>query len=114
MADNAPASTTDKEKLEEALRLVNEAAKHKREEVTTLINDKYQHLKEYVMDQSSKLSEVKKRVADATMHAKDVSVAKTKEVAVALDDNVHKNPWPYIGGAALGGLLLGFILGKKS
>jgi ElaB/YqjD/DUF883 family membrane-anchored ribosome-binding protein len=43
-----------------------------------------------------------------------VSVAKSKEIAGTIDDQVHRNPWPYIGGAALGGLLLGFILGRKS
>jgi len=30
-----------------------------------------------------------------------------------LDENVHQSPWGYIGGVALGALILGFILGRK-
>jgi len=107
-------STTSKEKLHEALALVNEAARDEKEHVTEIINDKYSHLKDLAMEQGTKLNDVKKKVADATLHARDVSVAKSKELAGTIDDNVHRNPWPYLGGAAVGGLLLGYILGRKS
>ena len=36
-----------------------------------------------------------------------------KEAASELDEQVHKNPWPYLGGVAIGALLLGFILGNS-
>ena len=36
-----------------------------------------------------------------------------RERAKIVDDKVHNNPWPVIGGSFLVGLLLGFILGKN-
>ena len=36
-----------------------------------------------------------------------------KQVATDVDEKVKENPWAYIGGAAVGALLLGYILGAS-
>ena len=59
------------------------------------------------------LSAAQKRAVEAIIHAKEVGQEKVKQVATAVDDQVHENPWPYIGGAALAAFLFGFILGRK-
>lgn len=48
----------------------------------------------------------------AAIYAKDVGVAKVKDVAGQVDKTLHSNPWPYVAGAAGIGLLLGYILGR--
>ncbi len=37
-----------------------------------------------------------------------------KEKVKVVDDKVHNNPWPVIGSVFVCGVLLGFILGRKS
>jgi ElaB/YqjD/DUF883 family membrane-anchored ribosome-binding protein len=59
------------------------------------------------------LSDARKHAVEAAAHAKDVSVEKTKEIAQDVNKSVHQNPWAYIGGTAVVGLLLGYILGRN-
>ena len=63
---------------------------------------------------SQTLTAAKQKVVMATEKAREVGEEKVKEVAKVVDISVHENPWPYIGGVALGALLLGYILGRKN
>jgi ElaB/YqjD/DUF883 family membrane-anchored ribosome-binding protein len=104
-------------KVADALKLLEEAAKDKKEELRGMISDKYEHLKSAVIGAehsvADSLSAAQKRAVEAIVHAKDASTKKVKEVAGAVDENVHENPWPYIAGAGVVALLLGYILGRK-
>ena len=53
-------------------------------------------------------------VAHRIIDAKDFSVGKVKEAGAVMDESVHDKPYHYIAGAALVGLLLGVIIGRKS
>ena len=105
------------ERLTDALKLLEETAKEKKEELTTLLSDKYSNLKETLSDSThnvaEKLGDVKVKAADAATRAREAGAEKAKEVAKTLDENVHRNPWPYVGGTAVVALLLGYILGRK-
>ena len=59
------------------------------------------------------LSAAQKRAVEAILHARDVSKENIKKAASAVDEHVHDNPWPYIGGAALVAFAVGFMLGRK-
>lgn len=83
--------TNSRQKFEDALHLLNEAAKEKKEDIQELLSERYSHIRDVVMTGKDKASEVFEEV----------------------DENVHKNPWAFIGGAALGALLLGYILGSQ-
>lgn len=83
--------TNSRQKFEEALSLLNDAAKEKREDIQRLLSDKYSHIKDAIMTGKNQATEVFEEV----------------------DENVRKNPWAYIGGVAVGALLLGYILGSQ-
>jgi len=108
---------TGNENIAEALRLLEEAAIQKKDELRTVMSDKYSHLKNLIMENESSLvkslSDAKKHAAEAAAHAKDVSVEKARELAGDVDKSVHRNPWPFIGGAAVISLLFGYILGRN-
>lgn len=108
---------TSNEKLSEALKLLEEAARDKKEELRHMLTNKYATLKEALTetedDLSKKVEEAKKRAIDAMLKAKEISAEQAKKIAAEVDESVHENPWPYIGGVALATLLIGYILGRN-
>lgn len=109
---------TSNEKISEALKLLEEAAREKKDELRNLVSNKYTHLKTALVDAehsaADTLTAAQKRAIEALLHAKDVSKEKVKEAATAVDGHVHTNPWPFIGGTAVLALLAGYIMGRKS
>ena len=104
---------TSNEKLQEALHLLNEAAKDKREELKSLVGNKYGDLKGAIPGAEDKVAE---RVGDAAhrlREARDASQERIKEASVAVDKRVHEEPWKALGIVAGVGLLVGFIMGRK-
>ena len=105
------------EKITEALKLLEEAARDKKDEVRNLMANKYSHLKDVVADAESDIKEslaiAKKRATDALSKATDIGEQRAKAIAGDVDESVHENPWPYIGGVALASLLIGYILGRN-
>jgi ElaB/YqjD/DUF883 family membrane-anchored ribosome-binding protein len=96
----------DDKRINEALDLLNEVAKEKKTELREMIHAKYGDLRSAVGGVAGKVQ----HDATATYHH---SMDKVKDIAGELDENVHKSPWPYIGGAALGCLILGYIMGRS-
>ncbi len=98
-------STASTEKLNEALAHLNEAAKERREELNKLMAGKYTDLKSALGGAAGAsadwVKEQGKEVGDTA-----------KLAASTVDRSAHMHPWYYVGGAALGGLLLGFLLGR--
>jgi ElaB/YqjD/DUF883 family membrane-anchored ribosome-binding protein len=96
----------DDKRINEALDLLNEVAKDKKAELREMIHAKYGDLRLAVGGVAGKVQ----HDATETYHH---SIDKVKDIAGELDENVHKNPWPYVGGAALGCLILGYIMGRS-
>lgn len=108
---------TSNEKIADALKLLEEAAMQKKDELKSAMTDKYMHLKNVIVETEGNfvksLSDVRKHAVEAAAHAKDVGIEKAREMAGDVDKRVHSNPWPFIGGSAAIGLLLGYILGRN-
>jgi ElaB/YqjD/DUF883 family membrane-anchored ribosome-binding protein len=105
------------ENIAAALKLLEEAAKQKKDELRTIMSDKYTNLRSLILENESSLMEslaaAKDHAIEATTHVKDAGVEKAREIAHDVDEGVHQNPWSYIGGSAVVGVLLGYILGQS-
>ena len=100
-----------------ALKLLENAANEKKDELKKAMSDKYTNLRSLIMEDESELMKslttAKDRALEAAANVKAASVAKAREIACDVDKSVHENPWPYIAGSAVVGLLLGFVLSRS-
>ena len=99
------------ENIAAALKLLEEVAKQKKDELRTLMSDKYKNLRSLIMEDESSLMESLTTAKDHALEA--ASVEKAREIARDVDKSVHQNPWPYIAGSAVVGVLLACILGRS-
>ncbi len=108
-------TSSSNEKLSEALKMLDDAAKSKKREIQDLLSNKYQNIKETFssFDSKDSVESIKKSATDTASKVCEISEDKVKEIATEIDQNVHNNPWPYIGGAAFCTLLIGYIMGRK-
>ena len=97
---------TSSDKINEALRLLDEAARDKKHEFRSLLGDQYHHLRDAVVEKEQSLLNLAAR-------AKDEGLEKAKQAADDVDKHVHQHPWPYIGGVAVTALLVGYIMGRN-
>ncbi len=97
---------TEDKRIAEALELLNAVARDKKAELEAVIQNKYGNLTSLV---GSVGSQVKDRAAEKFEAGKQ----KVADAAKDIDTRVHRNPWAYVAGAALAGLLLGVILSKS-
>jgi len=92
-------------RINEALELLNEVAKEKRAELQGMVSEKYSSLKAALGGVGEKLEH---EARESYAHGKE----EVKELASRVEERVRQNPWPYLGGTALGFLLLGLFLAR--
>lgn len=76
-------------------------------------NSKYSQLKDTLIDILQERKEEFERAKDAAMDAFENGRERVEEATSHLDKHAHKNPWAFVGAAALVSLLLGFVLGHS-
>ena len=104
MAEKSEEKLGDK-RISEALELLNEVAKEKAAELQGMVSEKYSSLRLAL----GGVGEKWEREARATYaHGKQ----EAKELASRMEQSLRENPWPYLGGTALGFLLLGLFLAR--
>ena len=101
-----PINEAKRAKLEDALKIIRDGASETKDELQDLLNDKYQDVRTWLEDagdeSSAKVRSFAKRGAKAARGAaKDVS------------ESIHENPWAYVGGAALVGLAVGYLITSR-
>lgn len=100
-------------KIEEALELLNEAAQEKKEEVYEMIGDKYESLRgifEEVVANGREVAETAQKQLAKGLHYEE---KKIRQAAAKFDKKIHSDPWKFLGGIALGTLIVGMVLGRK-
>ena len=101
-------------KFEEALQLLNDAAREKKEEIQNLINERYTQIRDVIGDAAKQSRRSYRRAKTTAEDWVGEGEETLRETVSQLDDQVHENPWAYLGGVAAGALLVGFILGSSS
>jgi ElaB/YqjD/DUF883 family membrane-anchored ribosome-binding protein len=94
------------QRIDEALELLDTAARDKRAELSAALENKYTDLASVVRSVSN---QVKDRATQKIVAGKQ----KVVEVATCIDRSVHENSWTYIAGAAGAAMLFGFFLGRS-
>lgn len=87
-------NTQVKKDLEDALHLINKAAREEKEELSKIIHEKY--------------GDVKAMFTEKIAQGSD----KAKQAITEIDKNLKENPWMFVATAAASAFLLGFFLDK--
>jgi ElaB/YqjD/DUF883 family membrane-anchored ribosome-binding protein len=96
----------DAKKFGEALELLEEVAKDKKTDLQNLVSEKYGNLKSVLGDVAQGLQKQGKETYEQ-------GIEKVKDLASRSDKSVRQHPWSYLGGTAIGFLILGFFLSRR-
>jgi ElaB/YqjD/DUF883 family membrane-anchored ribosome-binding protein len=92
-------------KIAEALELLNEFARDKKAELRDMVSEKYSSL-------NSALGGAAEELQDQARETWAQDEEEVRGFSSKMDEKVHKNPWPYLCGTALGFLILGVFLNR--
>lgn len=106
MSETNQIATASKEKLVADMKVVIADAEEILKSTASVAGDKMTDVRERI---ESRLRDAKIRLEDAEAALVD----KTKACARATDDFVHDQPWQAVGIAAVVGLALGVLIGRR-
>lgn len=111
MKINAP---FDRSRINEALDVLNDAARDNKERLSQLIEEQYADLKNIF---GARVAESAESLRERSRRVLDESRRQIRTKARDLDEHVRRNPWSYLGVAApaalTAGLLVGYLMGRK-
>ncbi len=106
-------SRLKEDKIQEALELLNEAAKEKKDELFHLIDDRYAAIKEVLEEKAGNGRQAVSQAKNQLLKALGAEEEKLIKKAKTLEKKIHRNPWPILGAAVLGSLVFGILIGGK-
>lgn len=98
-------------KIHEALQLLDEAAKEKKEELGQLLAEKYSQVRDVMYEATESYKEVVLETRHSLNKVVSDGEERIKEVTTGIDKRVHDNPWLFLGMAAVGFFLSGYVIG---
>jgi len=103
------------DKLNQALKKADDAVRELKAmgaNAKTAISEDATSLREVLAETNVAKSIAKAK--DKVFDAAGSGFEKAKEFGERMDENVHLRPYHYIAGAAVAGLVLGFLIGRKN
>lgn len=101
------------DRIQDALALLNAAAKDKQEELYEALDCKYQEIKdtisEFAVSGRQVIDQAKKKAEEVVDSGQEMLKLKANQI----DKKMHENPWVFLGGVALTSFLLGYQFHKK-
>jgi ElaB/YqjD/DUF883 family membrane-anchored ribosome-binding protein len=101
------------DKIDDALRVLNEAAPQKQEEIRRMIKKNYRNVKSMMKEWEEEAKDSLENLGDRVSQFQHDVVDQAKKTSKKVDRQVHEHPWSYIGGAALVGLAAGVLIGWR-
>jgi hypothetical protein len=80
-------------KIEEALNLLNQAAKEKKEDLLKSVNEKYSHLRDAFANATSQNADTVRQWKKTGERFIRDGKEKVIDTASAIDEQVHRSPW---------------------
>jgi ElaB/YqjD/DUF883 family membrane-anchored ribosome-binding protein len=96
----------EEKRIKEALDVLDEMAKSQKAELQALVASKYSSLTALF---GGIVEEIGHQAQETYKEGRD----NLMDLVSIIDKKVRKNPWPYIGAAAFGSLVIGIMQGKS-
>ncbi len=111
----------DHNRIDEALAILEEAAREKRDELRERINERYNNVKEVLLEgNSQRIDSMKHRMHDALRDGEQrledllrQGGSSARRTLRDLDKEVRDNPWPFVGAVALSAVIFGVLFGHR-
>jgi len=107
------ATKQETQKINEALELLNEAARDKKDDLTKTVSDKYGDLKNALLEMESDIAGTAHQGARRLEELKEAAAQRARETARQVDQKAHEDPWKALGWSVAGAFVVGFLLGRK-
>ena len=88
-----------KTRMNEALEVLDQAAKERKEDLTQMMTDKYSELRSNLAG-GSPVSKFASQGQETIKNVFGQGQSKIKVAATDIDRKAHKKPWPFVAGAA--------------
>lgn len=102
--------------LDEALHVLDRAIRENKNELVDRFNKEFRDLGSGLAEMVPQMKDAVKRVGNEAKRKMvgmtQEGIERSKELAEAVDRQVHRNPWAILGGVLIGSLLLGFLMGR--
>ncbi|MCM2281141.1 MAG: hypothetical protein NDI61_04770 [Bdellovibrionaceae bacterium] len=102
--------------ISEALRMLDQALSRDGANLRELVSSEYSALRHAIEDMAPKMGQAFRQygsqAAEVIQDYAGEGLERGKVVAGRVDSRVRANPWPVIGGVALGSLVVGYWLGR--
>lgn len=106
-------ATVEKDRIMEALEILDDVAKEKRDEIRDLIQKDFRHIRRAVSDLEEPARDLRDRLNEYARELRHSGGEQARDVARRIDREVHSHPWAYMTGLGVSSLVLGFVLGRK-
>ena len=102
------------DKLEEAFKALEDRARETNQDIRELFSNRYAGLEDQISEFNDQIKDsmrhTAERIAGVAARTEKFAEKKAKEVGEKVNKEVHYRPWPYVGSAAVCGLVLGSLL----